>query len=96
MEKVDQYKAFGLPTGPSAGNDFRRRHLLKIKAIREGVLPKPRTLEEGYVALSIPELDYYVIMQRFPDLQSPDAEIKRKAWLKFIRSPMSEPYRVQK
>lgn len=45
--------------------------------------------------LSIPELDYYVIIERFPDLKSPDAEIKRKAWIKFANSEVGQLYRVK-
>lgn len=48
----------------------------------------------AYCALSIPELDYRVLLQRFPELNSKDHEEKRKAWLKFAKSPESKPYRV--
>lgn len=66
-----------------------------LKQIRDGTLPAPRQLG-GFAAieLSIPELDYYVIVQRFPDLRSADPEIKRKAWMTFKNDPASEPYRI--
>jgi hypothetical protein len=49
----------------------------------------------GAVELSIPELDFYVITSRYPDLMSPDAEISTKAWNKFIRSSESAIYRTK-
>lgn len=48
----------------------------------------------GYAALMIPELDFFVLQQRFPDLASKDAQIRTRAWQKFMRGPLSEIYRV--
>lgn len=47
----------------------------------------------GYVGLCIPELDYYVLLTRNPDLKSKDKETRNKAWRKFMDSPESLPYR---
>lgn len=90
-------KRFGVPG--EVVNDHapaRQAHLSRIKRIRERTLPKPPGQDFGYLALSIPEFDYYVLQQRFPDLKSPDHEIRLKAWKKFIASPLSEPYRVNR
>jgi hypothetical protein len=46
------------------------------------------------MSLRIPELDYAIITRRFPDLMSPDHEIKRRAWVKFAQSSLADPYRV--
>jgi hypothetical protein len=61
--------------------------------MRSGRHPQPRALDFGAVLLTIPELDYYVLLARFPDLASQDAEIKTRAWKKFARDPASLPYR---
>lgn len=94
--RFSQFKTFGFPDGGThCGNKDRAAHLAMVRRIRDGTLPKPRSLG-GWsgMELSIPELDYYVLVQRFPDLRSPDAEIKRRAWLKFKNDPASEPYRI--
>ena len=48
------------------------------------------------LALNIPDADYMRLCIGNPELKSKDAHTKSKAWLKFIRSPLSEPYRVAK
>lgn len=99
MLKLKQFKTFGFPDGGThVGNKDRARHLAALKRIRDGVDPEPNKLGSngGFagVELSIPELDYYVLQHRFPDLKSPDHEIRTRAWLKFSNSPEAEPYRV--
>ena len=48
----------------------------------------------GRMALSIPALDLHHVLKRWPDLASPDGQIKKRAVLAFLKSPESEPYRV--
>ena len=84
---------FGFPAGPSTGNPGRSRLLNYLSDMRSGRAPAARKLEWGAALLTIPELDYYVLLQRFPDLASRDAEIKTRAWKKFARDPASLPYR---
>ena len=48
----------------------------------------------GRQALSIPVLDLMHVLKRWPDLASPDGQIKKRAILEFLKSPESEPYRV--
>jgi hypothetical protein len=61
--------------------------------MREGRAPGAAKLDFGAHLLSIPELDYYVLLERFPQLKSLDAEEKRKAWIEFANSPLGEQYR---
>lgn len=48
----------------------------------------------GRWALSVPYEDWLSLRRRYPDLQAKDGEIRSKAWLVFIRSPESLPYRL--
>lgn len=90
-----------MPTFATRGGNPHRRHILEgVRRIREGIDPKPKTLgsSDGFAGsmLAIPEMDFPIVQAMFPDLRSPDAEIRSKAWLKFARSPLSEPYRLNK
>ena len=91
-----QHQQFGMPTFvTNSGNKDRARHLAEVKRMREGIDPKGHA-SFGSVSLCIPELDAAIIKIRYPDLNSPDAEIRTRAWQKFARSPESEPYRTYK
>lgn len=48
--------------------------------------------ESGHVAFSMPEADYWLWTQKYPDLAAPDSEIARRAWTKFLRSDEGRPY----
>lgn len=61
--------------------------------MRSGHAPPARKLDFGASLLSIPELDYYILLERFPDLKSTDAAIKRQAWIDLANSPLGEKYR---
>lgn len=94
----NQFQRFGFPDGGThTGNRQRAAHLKRLEQMRSGYRPGPNN-KLGWAGglLSIPELDYYVLTHRFPDLSSPDHEIKRRAWLKFFNSSLSEPYRMQR
>lgn len=96
-----QYKRFGIEPFRSRGGDPHRRHILEgVRRIREGIDPKPKTLGSaggfGGIALTIPELDMAVIRAMFPEVASPDATERTKAWQRFAKSPLSEPYRINK
>jgi len=43
---------------------------------------------------SIPPLDWSGLKIRFPELISPDPQIKTNAWRTFLRHPVSEQYRT--
>lgn len=62
--------------------------------IRTGNSPKPTDLPDGYVSLRIPE-DHWPVLRRFdPELESPDHEIRLKAWKRLESGPLGELYRV--
>lgn len=54
-----------------------------------------RDMSFAGLEMNLPELDYYLLIEQYPDLNSPDAEIKTKAWRKFMASPLADPYRVR-
>lgn len=94
---VNQFNRFGMPGGPSTPNRGRADHLQFLAKRRNGMGPARVQTDEGsfgYAALSIPELDYYVLVIRYPELNSKDPDEQRKAWQKFCRDDASLPYRV--
>ena len=101
MRRDSQFRNFGLPAFKSRrGNPERRRILEGVRRIRDGIDAKPKPLGTGGgfggVELVIPEFDFPFIQAMFPDVTSKDAEIRTRAWQKFAKSPLSEPYRVNK
>ncbi len=54
-----------------------------------------RTLSFAQPSLNIPEPDLYALWRKYPDLNAKDKMTKRNAWLKFIASSESDPYRVR-
>lgn len=72
---------------------------------REGVLEAVRaTRHEHPVAdrpglgrwgLSVPFEDWLRLRDKYPDLASVDARIKSRAWLRFMASDESVPYRMR-
>jgi hypothetical protein len=44
--------------------------------------------------LRIPEPDYYMLVDLYPDLDSKDADIQTRAWQRFLASSASDAYRV--
>lgn len=101
MDTDHQYRKFGLPGNHALqkqARQARKRHLEMVRSIREGTRSKPAnfssTLER--VALSIPELDFAVLKVRYPELVSTDRETRDRAWQKFVMSPESEPYRIDR
>jgi hypothetical protein len=71
---------------------------------REGILKENMTLQNDPGALRplesmgcelrIPEPDYYMLIELFPELNSPDGETQTRAWQRFLANPISDPYRV--
>jgi len=90
MQK-DQFRDFGFPEarGPNAE---RRKHLELLQRVR--IEKTPRDLEFMQPMCSIPPLDWAVLKRRFPELISPDPQIKTNAWRVFMAHPASEPYRT--
>ena len=50
----------------------------------------------GKHALSMSELDRKHVARPFPGIDAPTAEDRNKEWRRFLASPLSEPYRVQR
>lgn len=44
--------------------------------------------------LTIPQIDRMLLGIKYPELDSPDPQIKTRAWKRFIASEESKPYRV--
>ncbi len=57
---------------------------------------KPRDLSFGRFVGRLPIVDFLRIQKSHPDLFSPDADIARKATIKFFNSTEGAPYRVQR
>ncbi len=53
-----------------------------------------RKLESMGLELTIPLADYYTLHRKYPDLKSPCAETRSRAWFKFMASAESAPYKV--
>lgn len=49
----------------------------------------------GRWALSVPFEDWLALRQKYPDLAAQDVEVKSAAWMRFIRSPESAPFKVR-
>jgi len=74
----------------------RNQVLEANKKIRDGNAPLPTKLDDGYVSLRIPKRDWSVLVAWEPELESPDHEIRLKAWKRLEASPLGDLYRVQK
>lgn len=84
-----------------AGKLKRRRELPGRRAILEDnqrLRNEPeaiRNLSFAGPILNIPEPDLYALWRKYPDLNSRDKMTKRNAWLKFLGSSESDPYRIR-
>ena len=101
LDKLHQGKAFGVPEFTHKGGDPKRRAILESNhRMREGLDPGPRNFGDsdgfGRVALRIPEFDYPFIRAMFPDIGAPDSTTRTKGWQAFCKSPLSEPYKVDR
>ena len=84
----------------NAGNIIREKFQPGRSTILEGNKrirndAKLRKLDAMQWALRIPEIDYRMLLQKNPDLDSFDGDIKRRAWVTFINSAESLPYKVR-
>jgi hypothetical protein len=57
--------------------------------------PVPDMAGLGRWALSIPMLEWVNLRTKYPDLACPDMQIRSRAFLHFMRSDESVPYRVR-
>jgi hypothetical protein len=49
----------------------------------------------GRMALSVPLEDWHRLRGKYPDLASQDAQIRSAAWLRFMRTPEAEPFKLR-
>lgn len=101
MEIKKQYAELGLPRFTHSGGDPKRRAILESNyKMREGIDGAPVNFGSdggfGRVQFRIPEFDFPFIQAMFPDMKSQDATERTKAWQRFARSPLSEPYKVER
>lgn len=68
----------------------------KLRDDAESHQGKPRDMSFGRFVGRIPMVDFLRLQKSHPDLFSPDAEIARKATIKFMNSAEGRQYRVQK
>lgn len=81
---------------PSANEVLRDNHYRRL-----GRAPT-RRLDDGYVALRIPERDdpatgiigYYTLVRLFPELRSEDPDERLRAWKTLEASELGDMYRV--
>ena len=84
-----------LHTRPVMNNSIRGAILERNKLLRNDTAKPLKDLSFGRMMLSFPELDYWHIRKKYPDLFEGPIEDKKRALQKFLRSPESLPYRVQ-
>lgn len=97
----NQARELGVPAFTHKGGDPARRAILESNhRIREGLDEGAVDFGDGggfgRVQFRIPEFDYPFICAMFPDLKAPDSHVRHKAWQRFAKSPLSEPYRVDR
>jgi hypothetical protein len=66
-----------------------------VKRVRDGI-DAHRNPSFAQHVHRIPEQDFYVLLRLFPGLSASDPHEKSAAWEAFDKSPLSEPYRVNK
>jgi hypothetical protein len=85
----DQYRAFGLPPGPSRPNAERAAglELLRIRRKDAGpaVVRDERGETWGCAMVCIPLLDYQVLLAGNPELNAKDRVTRNLAWHKLFR-----------
>ena len=71
-------------------------HLKKqMETIKRRRIDGARDMEGiGRIGLELPDPLYGLVIAYHPDLESPDRETNAKAWLKFMKHPDSERFRV--
>lgn len=72
----------------------RKQVLDANKAIQSGQAPAARRLDEGYVALRIPEDDWPLLIRLDPELISTDHAVRLAAWKRLEASPLGDAYRT--
>ncbi len=81
------------------GRDYALYALRKMQYRDKSLLDEQRAAAEtvndlsfARLGFSIPQDHYEMATMCFPELQSPDAQIKTKAWQKFAKNDLGKPY----
>lgn len=77
-------------------------HVLKDNQARRAGLAPVRSLEDGYVAMRIPQDDdpksgvigYHTLCKLFPELKAEDPTVRLAAWKNLEASELGDAYRV--
>jgi hypothetical protein len=64
-----------------------------VQTIRDNRLTRP--MQWGVAELEIPVGMLHFLKKKYPELGSPDAQIKTRAWKRFLASPQSKPFRTR-
>lgn len=101
LAEVHQAETLGVPAFTHSGGDPKRHKVLEENyRVREGIDPAPHNVGSsdgfGRVSMRIPEFDYPFICAMFPGLKSKNNEERHRTWQEFARSPLSEPYRLDR
>ena len=73
-----------------------RSSILELNQTLRGAQEQMGHLDDASIMGRIPEGDFYILLRRFPELNSPDPTENNNAWEKFWRSSVSEPYRIRR
>ena len=106
MKPIVNYDGTYLDRCHMSGDTFVRHRsqplrdpaLEQVKQIRQSDKMAPSNQVDsslGEWSLSIPKSDFWNLVARNPDLNSPDPDIKTRAWDKFTASSESMPYRMR-
>ncbi len=94
---IIDYEFDGLDNG-KLSRTFWQPHSLEVKLHNKELRKDSQFGADSLVgrwALSMDEIDRYTIGKLFPGINSLDAEERAQEWRRFLRSPLSEPYKVR-
>lgn len=73
-----------------------RSAILELNQTLRGAKEQMGHLDCGSITMRIPEADFYILMRRFPELNSTDPATNKRAWEWLERQPFAEKYRVRR
>lgn len=73
-----------------------RSQVLELNQTLRGAQEQMGHLDCGSLTMRIPEGDFYILLRRFPELNSTDPETNKRAWEWLERQPFAEKYRVRR
>ena len=73
-----------------------RSKILELNQSLRGAQEQMGHLDCGSLTMRIPEGDFYILLRRFPELNSTDPETNKRAWEWLERQPFAEKYRIRR